>query len=96
MGNAVRAEGEEKCDLPCYLDCCGDEGLFSSRTGAGGKVCCEFRVGDEVLHALVRDGDLHSGAGLAPDPDVIVATTSEIFRRFESGEDPAGLEKTGK
>ncbi len=70
--------------------------FFRPERAQGVKVCCEFRVGDEVLHALVRDGKLSSAAGSASDPDVVVTTTSEIFRRFESGEDPADLEKTGK
>ena len=60
------------------------------------RLSCEFRVGDEVFHAQVRTGELHTAAGPASGPDVVVTTTPEFFRRFESGEDPADLEKTGK
>jgi DNA-binding HxlR family transcriptional regulator len=59
-------------------------------------ISCEFRVADEVFYAEVRERELHTAAGPATQPDVVVATTPEIFRRFESGESPDDLEKTGK
>ncbi len=70
--------------------------FFRPERARGVRLSCEFRVGDEVLHAVVRDGELRSVAGPALEPDVTVTTAPEIFRRFESGEDPADLEKTGK
>lgn len=70
--------------------------FFRPERAQGVEVSCEFRVGDEVLHADVHDGELQTGAGPARDPDVVVKTSAEVFRRFESGEDPAELEKTGK
>ncbi len=70
--------------------------FFRPERARGVRLSCEFRVGDEVLNAVVRDGELRSGAGSALDPDVVVTTTPEVFRRFESGDDPADLEKTGK
>ena len=70
--------------------------FFRPERARGVRLSCEFRVGDEVLHAVVRDGELRSGAGSAPDPDFVVTTTPEVFRRFESGDDPADLEKTGE
>jgi DNA-binding HxlR family transcriptional regulator len=60
------------------------------------KLACEFRVGDEMFHARVRDGELDTAAGPASEPDVRVTTTPAVFRRFEAGEDPKTLEKTGK
>lgn len=70
--------------------------FFRPERARGLRLSCEFRVGDEVFHAQVRDGKLHTAAGPAPDPDVAVTTTPEIFRRFESGEDADELAKTGK
>lgn len=70
--------------------------FFQPERARGMRLSCEFRVRDEVFNAQVRDGELHTAAGSAPAPDVVVTTTPEIFRRFESGEDPADLEKTGK
>jgi DNA-binding HxlR family transcriptional regulator len=70
--------------------------FFRPDRARGLKLSCEFRVADEVFYAEVRERELHTAAGPATQPDVVVTTTPEIFRRFESGESPDDLEKTGK
>ena len=70
--------------------------LFRPERARGLSLACEFRVGRDVFHAVVRDGSLVSGLGPATKPDVVVTTEPRIFRRFEAGERPAVLARTGK
>ena len=71
-------------------------GLFRPERARGVTLSCEFRVGEDVFHADVRDGELASAVGPAAKPDVVVSTEPAIFRRFESGETTASLKETGK
>lgn len=70
--------------------------VFRPERARGVRLRCEFRVGEHVFHAVVDHGRLTTGLGPVDRPDVVVTTQPRIFRRFEAGERPEVLAKTGK
>jgi DNA-binding HxlR family transcriptional regulator len=45
----------------------------------------EFRIGDEIVHARIADGAVHTAEGAAHDPDVIVASAVDLFLAWGTG-----------
>lgn len=58
---------------------------FRPQAAAGITETYEFRIGDEVFHAIVDDGDVSTGRGPAPDPAVRVGADAETFLAVASG-----------
>lgn len=70
--------------------------LFRPERAEGLDLRLEFRVGEDVFHAVVEGSALVTGLGTIERPDVVVTAAPEIFRRYENGERPEVLAKTGK
>lgn len=45
----------------------------------------EFRVGDEVFYARVKDGAVHARHGQAHEPDLVITATVQAFTKLVSG-----------
>ena len=59
---------------------------FRPEAAAGLDEEYEFRVGGEVFHARVRDGELDAGPGPARLPVLVLEADNEAFQALASGE----------
>lgn len=85
----------------------GLRACFDAEAARGVRAMYEFRVGDEVFHALVQDGTIDTQHGPAQRPDAVIETDDEVLvdmaagrttfaeavkeRRAEASGDPAAL-----
>jgi hypothetical protein len=59
---------------------------FRAEVAAGVRDTYAFQVGDEMLHARVKDGKVEVGQGLSDDPDVIFTSDARTLREVLSGQ----------
>lgn len=61
------------------------EAFFDAEAAAGVRAVYEFRVGDEVFHVRVDDGEVDAGHGPAGRPDAVVETDEDVFASLADG-----------
>jgi DNA-binding HxlR family transcriptional regulator/putative sterol carrier protein len=61
------------------------EAFFDADAAAGVRAVYEFRVGDEVFHVRVDDGEVDAAHGPTRDPDVVVETSEDVFADLADG-----------
>ena len=61
------------------------EAFFDPEAAAGVRAVYEFRVGDEVFHVRVDDGEVDAGHGPAGRPDAVVETDEAVFASLADG-----------
>ncbi|MCC8250969.1 winged helix-turn-helix transcriptional regulator [Saccharothrix luteola] len=61
------------------------EAFFDADAAAGVRAVYEFRVGDEVFHVRVDDGEVDAGHGPAGRPDAVVETDEDVFASLADG-----------
>lgn len=61
------------------------EAFFDADAAAGVRAVYEFRVGDEVFHVRVDDGEVDAAHGPAQHPDVVVETSEDVFADLADG-----------
>lgn len=61
------------------------EAFFDADAAQGVRVVYEFRVGDEVFHALIDDGTIEAQHGPAQRPDAVLETTDDVLVEFTEG-----------
>jgi DNA-binding HxlR family transcriptional regulator len=72
------------------------QALFDPARADFDRVCCTFRVDDQLFHVIAGRGTLRVGAGSALDPDVELTLGGAAYRRLESGLSPRRLLATGE
>ena len=60
--------------------------IFRPERAEGLRAVFEYRVGDDVFHAQVDDGTLHTAQGPATTPDVVLTTDPETYLAVVSGQ----------
>ncbi|MFB4298281.1 winged helix-turn-helix transcriptional regulator [Actinomadura sp. NTSP31] len=68
----------------------GMEACFVPDASAGLHLVYEFRVGDEVFHALVDDGEVRMVHGPAQRPDASIAMSEDVLIAMASGRSSLG------
>jgi putative sterol carrier protein len=61
------------------------ESFFDADAAQGVRVVYEFRVGDEVFHALIDNGTIEAQHGPAQRPDAVLETTDDVLVEFTEG-----------
>jgi DNA-binding HxlR family transcriptional regulator/putative sterol carrier protein len=64
----------------------GMEAIFDPAGAKGVNAVFEFRIGDEVLHARIEDGEIDSRYGPAERPDAVITATRDQFAELASGQ----------
>jgi DNA-binding HxlR family transcriptional regulator len=63
----------------------GLRACFDAAAAADVRAVYEFRIGDELFHADIRDGTINTQHGPAQRPDAIIEFTDEAFREVAEG-----------
>ena len=63
----------------------GLKACFDAEAAQGVRAIYEFRVGDEVFHALVEDETIETLHGPAQRPDAVIETDDEVLVDMASG-----------
>ena len=64
----------------------GMQAIFDPEGAEGIDATYEFRIGHEVLHARIEDGEIDSRYGPADRPDAVISTTPEAFAELGTGQ----------
>jgi DNA-binding HxlR family transcriptional regulator len=64
----------------------GMQAIFDPEGARGIDAVYEFRIGDEILHARIEDGEIDSRYGPAERPDAVIIATREAFAELASGQ----------
>jgi DNA-binding HxlR family transcriptional regulator/putative sterol carrier protein len=64
----------------------GMQAIFDPEGAKGMDAVYEFRIGDEILHARIEDGEIDSRYGPAERPDAVIVATREAFAELASGQ----------
>jgi DNA-binding HxlR family transcriptional regulator/putative sterol carrier protein len=64
----------------------GMQAIFDPDAAAGIDAVYEFRIGDDVLHARVDDGEIDSRYGPAERPDAVIVATPDAFAELGCGQ----------
>jgi DNA-binding HxlR family transcriptional regulator len=61
------------------------EAAYDERAAGGVEETYEFRVGEEVFHATVHDGNVHARHGAAHEPDLVITAAPDAFMDLVAG-----------
>jgi DNA-binding HxlR family transcriptional regulator len=88
------AAREERTFRPHWL-VLGLRAHFDPAAAAGVREAYEFRIGDDVVHFEVDDGDGTPGLGPATEPTVVVEADADTFLALATGaiEPPEAIER---
>jgi DNA-binding HxlR family transcriptional regulator len=64
----------------------GLEAIFDSAAAKGMRFVYEFRIGGEVLHARIEDGEIDARYGPAERPDAVISASAEQFAQLAAGQ----------
>lgn len=63
----------------------GMQAIFDPAAAAGAHGVYEFRVGGDVFHARIEDGEIVTAYGPGQRPDVVIETAEEVFMQVAAG-----------
>jgi DNA-binding HxlR family transcriptional regulator len=61
------------------------QAAYDERAAGGVEETYEFRVGEEVFHARVHDGEVHASHGAAYEPDLVITAAPDAFMDLVAG-----------
>jgi DNA-binding HxlR family transcriptional regulator len=62
------------------------QAVFDPEAARGVRTTCEFRIGDEVFHAVINDGRIQTAQGGASEPDLVIETDAATFKAVAAQE----------
>jgi hypothetical protein len=63
----------------------GMQAAYDRDAARGVEETYEFRVGDEIFHARVHDGEVQARHGAAHEPDLVISAEPDAFEDLVAG-----------